>query len=389
MRRAWFAALLLPSPAAVTPPQAVLALDAASPWVPFDLTPGNQLRFRMAVNGRAATAILDTGVSYTVTSRAFAAALGLKPVALGQAQAIGGTVSLGWAAVEQLSLGGLTRAGGRVAVADLSGIATGTPTPVEVLVGADLLAAHALDIDYDQKRFRLLPSGRLPFRGTSVPLAIARGSGVFVSELSVGARRLRPVIVDTGDGSAVTIASEAWTTVRPPAAKETTAYAVGLGGPIETELLVLPTVKLGALTARNVEVRVERGGGFSNATGTAGRIGSALLQRYRVLLDPAARRMVLSPGRTADREPLRSTSGLLVSYEQTALRVLHVMRHSPAATGGWKAGERICTIDGTKLPPDYLTSHLAAWPAGTPGRTVTLGLCDGGGDRMLTLARFY
>jgi hypothetical protein len=389
MRRAWLAALLLSCPAAAQPPQAALALDSAALWVPFELTPGNQLRFRMAVNGRPATAILDTGVSYTVTSRAFAAALGLKPVASGRAQAIGGTVSLGWAAVEQLSLGGLTRAGGRVAVADLSGIATGTPTPVEVLVGADLLATHALDIDYDQKRFRLLPSGRLPFRGTSIPLGIARGSGVFVSELAVGARRLRPVIVDTGDGSAVTIASEAWTTVRPPAAKATTAYAVGLGGPIETDLLVLPAIRLGALTARNVEVRVERGGGFSNATGTAGRIGSALLQRYRVLLDPAARRMVLSPGRTADREPLRSTSGLLVSYEQTALRVLHVMRNSPAATGGWKAGERICTIDGADLPADYLTSQLAAWPAGTPGRTVTLGLCDGGGDRVLTLARFY
>lgn len=389
MRRAWLAALLLPLPAAAQSPSAVLALDSAARWVPFDLTPGNQLRFRMTVNGRPATAILDTGVSYTVTSRAFAATLGLKPAASGRATAIGGSVSLGWAAVEEVSLGGLTRAGGRVAVADLSGIATGTPTPVEVLVGADLLAAHALDIDYDARRFRLLPSGRLPFRGTSVPLGLARDSGVFVSEVSVGSRRLRPVIVDTGDGSAVTVSSEVWRGVRPPAVRETTAFAVGLGGAIETDLLVLPALRVGALTARNVEVRVERGGGFSNVTGTAGRIGSALLQRYRVLLDPKARRMVLSPGKLADQEPLRSTSGLLVAYEPQALRVLHVMRHSPAAAAGWKAGERICAIDGTRLPADYLTSSLAVWPADTPGRVVRLGLCDGAGDRTLTLARFY
>ncbi|SOB78764.1 Aspartyl protease [Sphingomonas guangdongensis] len=389
MRLLRLAALLLPLPAAAAPPQAVLAIDSATRWVPFDLTPGNQLRFRMTVNGRPATAILDTGVSYTVTSRAFAATIGLRPAVSGRAMAIGGAVPLGWAAVEEVAFGGLARAGGRVAVADLSGIATGTADPVEVLVGADLLGAQALDIDYDTRRFRLLPSGRLPFRGTSVPLGLARDSGVFVSEVSVGGRRLRPVIVDTGDGSAVTIASEAWATVRPPAVRETTAYAVGLGGAIETDLTVLPAVRLGSLTARNVEVRVERGGGFSHRTGTVGRIGSALLQRYRVLLDPLARRMVLSPGRTADREPLRSTSGLLVAYEKSSLRVLHVMRHSPAATGGWRAGERICRIDGAPLPGDYLSSPLAAWPADTPGRVVRLALCDGGGERTLTLARFY
>ncbi|HWK35670.1 aspartyl protease family protein [Sphingomonas sp.] len=377
------------SPAVAQAPVTMLSADTAVEWVHFDLTPGNQIRFAMTVNGRDAVAVLDTGVSYTIASQVFADAIGLKPAAAGRADAIGGSVPLGWAPIETLRLGGLTRTGGRIAIADLKAIATGGSDPVEMLVGSDLLGTHALDIDYDSRRFRLLPSGRLPFVGTSVPLTLAPESGAFLSELSIGQQRFRPVIVDTGDGSSVTLSSEAWGPGRHGATPFTSAYAFGLGGAIETELTVLPHIRLAGLTARNVEVRVEGKDGFSAQTGTAGRIGSGLLQRYRVLIDPGARRMVLAPGKTVDRTPLKSTSGLLIAHEGHALRVLHVMRNSPAEAAGWRAGERICAIDGAALPPDYLTSSVAAWPAGNPGRTVRLGLCDNGGDRTLTLARFY
>jgi predicted aspartyl protease len=387
------ALLLLPLIAAAEAPApggvSTLASDAEAQWVPFDLTPGNQVRFRMNVNGRPATAVLDTGVSYTVASQAFAGTIGLKPAAGGRAVAIGGSVPLGWAAVETLDIGGLRRAGGRVAVADLTAIATGTASPVEILIGADVLAGQALDIDYDARRFRVLPSGRMPFRGTSVPLTTARDSGVFISELTVGSQRLRPVIVDTGDGSYVTLSKEAWAATRLTDARHTSAYAYGLGGPIETDLTILPGARLATLPMKNVEVRIERAQGFSSLTGTAGRIGSALLQRYRVLLDPRAKRMILAPGKTVDRPPLKSTSGLLIGFEQRALRVLHVMRGSPAEVAGWKAGERICAVDGEKIAPNYVGSARATWPADTPGRAVKLQLCDGGGDRTLTLAAFY
>lgn len=390
MRFAWLAALLLlPVPAAAQAPAGVLAADAEAQWVGFDLTPGNQIRFRMTVNGRSATAILDTGVSYTVASRAFATLLGLKPAASGRAAAIGGTVPLAWAGIESLAVGGLSRAGGRIAVADLTAIATGTAEPVEMLVGADLLGGHALDIDYDSRRFRLLRSGRMPFTGVTAPLGLARDSGVFVSEITLGARRLRPMIVDTGDGSAVTVSREALATAKLPPVPQTSAVAFGLGGALETDLMVLPQLRLGGLTARNVELRVEHAQGFSASMGTAGRIGSGLLQRYRVLLDPSAKRMILAPGKTADRAPLKSTSGLLVAHDGDALRVLHVMRNSPAARDGWATGERICAIDGARVPPDYATNRVAIWPADSPGRTVTLGLCDGRGERSLTLASFY
>lgn len=375
-------------PAAQPVGSATLARDAETRWVPFELTPGNQLRFTMTVDGRPATAILDTGVSYSVLSRRFAERSALKVRPGGNATAIGGVVDIGWTPTATIAMGGLTRRGGGLTVATLPAIATGSADAVDLLVGRDLTGGFALDIDYAGRRFRLLPSGRLPFRGFTAPLSISRDRLVYVSEVTLGAARLRPMVVDTGDGSSVTVTAGGWANARLPGTRTTTAISFGLAGAVISTIGIVPTLRLGELTARNVEIRVEPAGGFSDSIEAAGRIGSGFLQNYRVLLDPTAGRMILSPGPHADQPPVRSTSGLLVGVARDRLKVLHVMRGGPAQAAGWKEGDMICAVDGQTIPADYPTSPLASWSAGTPGRTVALRMCDGS-ERKLTLRYFY
>lgn len=382
------AAAPLALPAAQPVGSATLARDAETRWVPFELTPGNQLRFTMTVDGRPATAILDTGVSYSVLSRRFAERAALKVRPGGNATAIGGVVDIGWTQTATIAMGGLTRRGGGLTVATLPAIATGSADAVDLLVGRDLTGGFALDIDYAGRRFRLLPSGRLPFRGFTAPLSISRDRLVYVSEITLGAARLRPMVVDTGDGSSVTVTAGGWANARLPGIRTTTAISFGLAGAVTSTIGIVPTLRLGELTARNVEIRVEPAGGFSDSIEAAGRIGSGFLQNYRVLLDPTAGRMILSPVPHADQPPVRSTSGLLVGVARDRLKVLHVMQGGPAQAAGWKEGDMICAIDGQTIPADYPTSPLASWSAGTPGRTVTLRMCDGT-ERKLTLRDFY
>ncbi|TKD51339.1 aspartyl protease family protein [Sphingomonas baiyangensis] len=393
------AGLLLVGAASPVPPQrtaapppatdVMLARDTDTRWVPFELTPGNQLRFDLEIDGRRASAILDTGVSYTVASRAFAGAAGLTPASGRQrADAVGGAVPIGWAAIERIGFGGLTRTGGRVAIVDLKAIATGSAAPVDLLVGSDILSCCALDIDFDAGRFRLLPSGRLPFPGASAPLSLSPQSRVFVSEATIAGRRVRPLIVDTGDGAALTLSRGAWNAVGVKPAGLTSAVAFGLGGTIRTDMTILPTLAVGAQPMREIELRIEPKAGFSDQTSTAGRIGSGLLQRYRVLMDPRAGHMVFAPGTRAAAPPIRSTSGLLVGYDTGRLRVLHVMRGSPAAAAGWQDGEQICTVDDVPVPTIADGSVDTAWSAGEPGRVIRFGMCDGA-TRTLTLRRFY
>ncbi|WP_341208520.1 aspartyl protease family protein [uncultured Sphingomonas sp.] len=382
------AAAPLPEPRAAWVGRSTLAPDAEGRWIPFDLTPGNQIRFTMAVDGRPVTAILDTGVSYSVLARRFAEAYRLPVHAEGRATVIGGSVAIGRVETRTIAIGAVTRRGGSLAVADLPAAATGSALAVDLLVGRDLTAAYALDIDYQARRFRLLRSGSRPFAGVTAPLSIAPDRMVYVSAIGAAGATLAPMVVDTGDGSAITLGPAAWATARVAAGPVTTTVSFGLAGAVVSDMAIVPALRIGDAVARDVEVRVEPAGGFSDTIGVAGRIGSGFLQRYRVLLDPAAGQMLLGPTPRSDTPTLRSTSGLLLALTGERLRVLHVMRGGPAAAAGWQEGDTICAVDGTRVGPSYARSALAAWPAGAVGRMVTLEDCDGR-RRTLTLKHFY
>ena len=129
-----------PEPRAAWVGRSTLAPDAEARWIPFDLTPGNQIRFTMAVDGRPVTAILDTGVSYSVLARRYATAHKLVVRADGRATVIGGSVDIGRVATQRIAIGAVTRRGGSLAVADLPAAATGSALAVDLLVGRDLTA---------------------------------------------------------------------------------------------------------------------------------------------------------------------------------------------------------------------------------------------------------
>ena len=364
-----------------------LEADAEARWVPFTLTGSNQIQFAMSLDGRRVTAILDTGVSHSVLARASAAFDPARVRGGGQASAIGGTVAVGWQTTGKISLGGLVRQGGEVAVVDLPARATGGGAAVDMLIGRDLTGGHALDIDYARRRFRLIPSGRLPFAGGSAPLLVSARRQVYESAVTLGERRLSPMIVDTGDGAALTVTEAGWR-ASGVASPTTSALSYGVAGPVTTGLAVAPAATVGDTVSGAVEVRIEAADGFSHAVGAAGRIGSGFLQDYRVLLDPGAGRMVLSRRAGNVVAPARSTSGLLLSAASDRLRVVHVMRGGPAATAGWRAGEDICAVDGRAIGHDDPARPVAAWTTGAPGTTVTLTTC-GGETRRLVLRQFY
>lgn len=364
-----------------------LSADSERRWVPFTLTPANHIRFEMRIAGTPATAILDTGVSRSIIGTALASRAKLAATDAGEAIALGGSVPVQAARVPQLTLGGLTASDQHLAVADLSRLPTGDGERVDALIGADLLLANALDIDFAGRRFRLIPSGRMPFRGTTAPLSARGPGGLFVTELALGKRQLKPVLVDTGDGSSASITHADWRASGLRNTKVTSTIAYGLGGPVVAGLTVTRGLRLGGQPTGEVEVRIEERATFARHTGIGSRIGVGLLQRYRVLLDPQAGHMLLASN-GAPASPIRSTSGLLLGVDRDRLRVLHVMRGSPAARSGWREDDQICQVDAAPAVARPSKPADLRWSAGTPGRTIRLHLCDGT-ERRLTLASFY
>src|SRR6218665_3060277 len=301
------------APAAGDPPAdgITLAPDSEARWIAFDLTPGNQILFQAVLNGRPVRALLDTGVTDTVATSDFAARARLSVVRRQKANAIGGGIDLAWAPGGTLVFGGLTRRGGRIGI-------MGGPAQerfgTDLIIGSDVLSCCALDIDYAVRRFRIIPSGRLPFTGHTAQLRLQQGSGVPITEIRLGTARLRPMIVDTGDGSGVTLSGTAWRSTGYQGATLTTILGWGLGGPFVSEAAVIRDFNFAGIALPETELRIEGEGGYSVSVGAAGRIGTGLLLGYRVLLDPKAGRMVLQPNPAAP-PVLRSTSGLLLAAE--------------------------------------------------------------------------
>ena len=382
-------ALLLCAPAAAHA-QGTLSADAEARWVPFTLTAANHLRFAMTIDGVAAQALLDTGLNHSAVSREFArrAKLTIDTKDAAAGVALGGSIRVDWAATRAVAFGALSRSGGRVAVIDLPKLLASASGDADILVGTDLIGPHALDIDFANRRFRLLPSGRMPFTGTRVPMSRQSDTGLYLTQATLGRTRIRPLLVDTGDGGALSIARSQWRAAAIKGARVTSTIAYGAGGVVDAGLTVTDAVALGGLRTGPIELRIEADGGFARQVRVAGRIGTGLLLRYRVLLDPGAGQMLLSPNPAAPPAPLKSTSGLLLGYDRARLRVLHVMAGSPAAKAGWKADELICQVDGqaVALTPDGGVD--VRWGTDAPGRVVRLTLCDGA-TRTLTLARFY
>ncbi|WP_448658602.1 aspartyl protease family protein [Sphingomonas sp. CJ99] len=361
---------------------ALLALAAParaddSGWIAFDRTPGNQIAFLLTVDGRPLHALLDTGASHSVIDAQAAAALNLRLRGQGRADAIGGRASLRWTQVAAIGLGALTLGDRQLAVLALPGRATGNGRPVSMVIGADILGDHALDIDFATRRFRLLPSGRLSFAGSVLPLAPG-----YVTPLGLAGQTIGPALIDTGDGAALTLSRQGWDRAAFRHDGESTTIGWGVGGAVTTGIAVIERADLGDVVTRQVEARIEDAGGHIADRRLSARIGAGLLQRFRVLLDPGAGRMVL--GRVEpDTSPLRSTSGLILGRAGDRLTVLHVMRGSPAEQAGFTPDDRICAVDGTQAAQADLSVL-----AGTPGRALSVALCNGG-QRQLTLARFY
>jgi len=77
-----------------------------------------------------------------------------------------------------------------------------------------------------------------------------------------------------------------------------------------------------------------------------------------------------------------------VVYARGVGVVAHVMKNGPAEAAGWKAGDRICSVDGMPAQVVGDTPSLKTWGTGQPGLTVKLGMCNGD-KRELTLSSFY
>ena len=165
-----------------------------------------------------------------------------------------------------------------------------------------------------------------------------------------------------------------------------TTMGGGVGGQVKVNIGRIDDFVFGGFSVGSIYVSLSQlESGALAAEAIAGIIGSAVLQRFRVVFDYAGERLILYP---ADYDKGRldmDKSGMFLVADlddRAVYRVIDVVDGSPAARAGLVEGDIIRTIDGRPAPSLEQARRLFRKAAGT---RYGIGFERGGETREATL----
>ncbi|MFC3068652.1 aspartyl protease family protein [Phenylobacterium soli] len=232
------------------------------------------------VAGVAGDFILDTGQAQTILAETQAQGAGFSETAL----------------TAQVRLAGRRTAGVPVAVQDIDVRAGLFPTPIAGVIGADVLKAYVVDIDFAPCRVRLSLPARAPrFRAAAaLPLTWIAGAPAVEAAVADGPHAFTgDFALATGSDTAVRLSDAL--AAAPGAAKPRELYPYGV---------LRPRLRALSFAGRLAE-DLPAGLVKPADPALAGEIGAPLLAAWRVRLDFPGRRLLLAPNEKGPGDPPR------------------------------------------------------------------------------------
>ncbi|HEV8611533.1 MAG TPA: aspartyl protease family protein [Thermoanaerobaculia bacterium] len=331
--------------------------------VPAEILLGGGILLQARVNGSGPhTFALDSagGSGFIVDAR-LAKTLGLALQGRALSSGAGGNrVPVSFAKNVVLDLSGVVIRPRTVAVIDLASLEPMSGRTVAGIVGYALFARYVVEIDYAAHQVDLyrFDAYRYSGEGTSVPLLAEK-------EHYVSARVRMPgrapidgkFMVDTG-APMTTIAFSTPFVERfrllPDVKKRVVDRSfAGLGGETTQVLGRVSELAFGDLRIRNATVTFAQDtAGTLASADFAGIIGGELLRRFKVIFDPARRRLILEPNGQFNEPYEHNMSGiaLRVGTRGGTPTIHSIIAGSPAEEAGLKAGDELEAIDGRPAP---------------------------------------
>ena len=366
---------------------ATLAASGASARpgaISFNLWHQDTILLPVRIGGRSWTCLLDTGAASVVIDAAAAKVLELK--ASGDMILNSATQRLNASTLEPVLLvvGGKTLRVARPVLQDLSAVTASMGHAVDVILGEDLFARFAVDLDFAVQRARLSPAGSAIGPGDKAPLELGP-QGRRVTRVEIEDHGAIPAVFDLGSSMPLMVSRHYAQAIGLFDGRRTSTAAVAqiTGVEVSTTLSVRSLQFAGqALADVPVEVfddwRLEQ---------VPVVLGLPALAQFRLAIDYAAAAVFVAKDPSAPARPtLRDLSGLGFAVQPDRLRVVHVARGGPAQ-GDWRVGEEIVAVNGRRIDSGYGRT-LWKWRNGGLGPHVRLTLASGS-VRLLDLARYY
>jgi hypothetical protein len=247
-----------------------------------------------------------------------------------------------------------------------------------VLGGYNLFSGHIVEVDYIAQTIGIHERDgyTAPDQGTVVPIAVDEGhcSIEATSVLLDGDSLTGTFLLDTGLRGTLIFSSPYTNTNGLLDRCGPTIYTTtggGIGGQVKTHVGRLADFIFGGFALGGIHVSLSQlTSGALASEYYAGIIGSAVLQRFRVVFDYAGDRLILTEvDYNEDRLAFDKSGAFLVSdlADRSVYRVIDVIEDSPADEAGLQIGDIIRMIDGTPAADISLEQarRLFRRPAGT------------------------
>lgn len=348
---------------------------------------------KVRVNGGAPEDFLfDTGASVTVLDSAWAAERGLRTAGRMQAAGAGAAGGASFATLDSLQWTnpdghGIALTGVRVGVLDVNGaFAPVFWRRLAGVLGYDVLGRFVVVVDYDARTIELHDPATWRPSTTEPALPMVMNGTV-------------PALTGRLDGEAeglfrLDLGSSGTVDVHTPFAREhglegrmrrtLRTEGVGFGGTFSSVVGRLARMALGPYEWDDpiVSLAEAEEGAFASEE-FAGNIGNRVLERFRVTLDYAGRRVFLEPGRRyAERDHLTRTGALFVRTDGV-VRVGGTLPGSAGDRAGLLAGDEVVAIEDRPIADWDLGTVSALLDDGEPGRRVVITVRRGGRERVV------
>ena len=341
----------------------------------------NHVYLDVSLNGKGPYHfIFDTGGA-NVIDPAVAKEIGAAPVGAVQGGGVGAsTENVQFATVKSLGIGQAELSDQLFAVAPVrAGFGVASGSPVDGLIGFEVLARFVTVFDYQNNRLVLSLPGGAPAAGRRVPFVFGGTQPQLACALD-GIQAL--CSVDTGSRSSLDLFVPfiaAHPEVVPADASAVGVNGLGVGGGQSGKLGRLKSLEIGGFTLPEMiaGLSVAQGGGFFGSGGIAANIGGGVWNRFTVTFDYPHLAMYLEPNADFARRDEYERAGLFLINKGGAFVVIDVRPGTPAAAAGLVKGDVIASLDGT--PATGLTLGVVRDAFHRPSGTVVhLGIVHAG-----------
>jgi hypothetical protein len=257
---------------------------------PFEIA-GGVMIFRVQIAGRDAWMMLDNGSGRSAIDTGFAATAGMKVEDTNYfvTTLANEKIPMRRVADVAITVPGLVQLQGPMPAIDLSGLTATTGRKIDGILGADYLGQLALAIDFDMKRFALVPSGVFKPLPALQEFPLTSGAKPQV-EVTVNGQKLS-LTVDLGMDATLALTPEAWKRVAPPDTPVVDREALAIDGTVRPQSGVLPGAAIGAFAVDKPEVLIMP---FRPDFGD-GQVGLGFFRHFPTIIDLKTHRLWLKP----------------------------------------------------------------------------------------------